>query len=197
MKRITAIVSFRMGLALLLVTVISTTLAAKKNKEDKAASDAATVVAHLVLPGAPASQMFLQQRSSGKQYLYVDQAQGYTIVDVSHPAQPSVIKHVDEGKLQVVGNTLALSEAPEGDSKTIARSKKPTETVKMLDMTDPANPRTIQSFSGVTSVLPDLGRNLVYIANNDGLWVVRQNRRQRQLPPCTSSDAMAANPDCN
>jgi hypothetical protein len=187
----------------LAILVVSSSSIFATGKDSKKSSDVATVVAHIPLPGAPASQMFLQQRS-GKQYLYVDQGsnQGYTIVDVSHPTQPSVVKHVDQGKLEVVGNSLALSEAPEGESKpdseskTIARSSRPSETVKMLDLSDPTNPRTIESFSGVTSVLADRGRNLVYIANNDGLYVVRQNRKSPQLPPCTSSDAMAANPDC-
>src|SRR5712692_4912989 len=40
-----------------------------------------TVIAHLLLPGAPASQMFVQEHG-GKQYLYVEQAskEGFTIV---------------------------------------------------------------------------------------------------------------------
>jgi hypothetical protein len=203
MTRISPNLSLRLAVLFVVVAALSSIAVGKDNKETKTVPDAATVVAHISLPGAAANQMFLQQ-TGGKQYLYVDQGanQGYTIVDVSHPTQPRMVKHVDQGNLEVVGNRLALSESPEGapkaegDSKTIARSTKPSETVKMLDMSDPANPRTIQSFSGVTSVLPDRGRNLLYIANNEGLWVVRQNRRAPQIPPCTSSDAMAANPDC-
>jgi len=191
---------FNLALVLVVVTALSAMAAAKdesRSKEGKTLSNLATVVGHIPLVGPPATQMFLQQRSGG-QYLYIDQgsSQGYSIIDVSHPDKPKVIKHVDHGKLEVVGNSLALAESPQEDSKTIARSKPSNETVKMLDMSDPANPRIIRSFSGVTSVLADQGRNLVYIANDEGLWVIRQRRRAPQLPPCTSSDAMAANPDC-
>jgi len=58
--------------------------------------------------------------------------------------------------------------------KTVSRA----ETLKVLDLTDPANPKTILSFSGVTSTLADDARNLVYIANGDGLWILKYPPQQ-------------------
>ncbi len=194
------------GLLALSLLLVPGALAKKdKNKtKDQPTSPTARVIAHLPLEGPVARQMFLQAQG-GKQYLYVDQGakQGYTVVDVSKPSQPTVVKHVDSGKLRVVGSGLAITETPEGDtSKTVAKSHPPTESVKVLDTSDPANPRTIQTFAGVTSILQDNGRNLVYLTNDEGLWVLsnppeRVMQPEHRKPPCTSESAIQAMPpDC-
>ncbi len=144
----------------------------------------ATVIAHLLLPGAPASQMFVLEHG-GKQYLYIEQAskEGLRIVDVTKPNQPNVIKRVawpneaSAGKLQMIRAGLALAEAPDGDSGTVGGGF-PTESVRVLDLSDPVNPQTLQSFSGVTSALTDDGRNLIYITNSEGLWILRHKQEQ-------------------
>ena len=48
--------------------------------------------------------------------------------------------------------------------------------VSVLDLSDPAHPRTIQTFYGVTSMLADDRRNLLYLTNADGLWVLHHTR---------------------
>jgi LVIVD repeat len=179
-------------------------LAKKDKKKDQPSPATARVVAHLPLEGPVARQMFLQAQG-GKQYLYVDQGAkaGYSVVDVSKPSQPALVKHVDSGKLRVVGSGLAITETPESDdSKTVAKSHPPTESVKVLDTSDPANPKTVQTFNGVTSILQDNGRNLVYLTNDEGLWVL-SNPPERVMmpahkkPPCTSESAIQAMPpDC-
>ena len=54
----------------------------------------ATVIAHLPLPLPTGSQMFLQKGENGKHYLYVQQAakQGFMVVDVSKPEQPTLLR---------------------------------------------------------------------------------------------------------
>src|SRR6266849_9319633 len=61
-----------------------------------------------------------------------------------------------------VGSNLALAEAPE-QSKTVARSHRPSESVTVLDTSDPANPKAIQTFQGVTSLLQDNTRRLIFL----------------------------------
>jgi len=173
--------------ATVLLTV-SATLAAgaptlnAKPRPVKTAVQPTAVIAHLALPGAPVSQLALQENGS-KQYLYIEQSsvEGFAIVDVTKPNQPSVIKRqpwANEssiGRLQLIGAALGLAEASEIETvKTVSRA----ETLKVLDLTDPANPKTILSFSGVTSTLADDARNLVYIANGDGLWILKYPPQQ-------------------
>jgi hypothetical protein len=169
----------------------------------------ATVIAHLPLPHATGSQMLLQ-KDEGKSYLYVQQAgkQGFMIVDVTKPEDPSLVKRTAEartataGDLQILSPDVAIAEAPEAKAPTLASSKHSSSTVRVLDLTDPKNPRTLQEFNGVTSVLPDGGHGLIYLTNNDGLWILRYRRGallepSRAKKPCGSeSELQAMPPDC-
>jgi hypothetical protein len=183
--------------AVALAVLVSSVFAKKPEKPTQAAS----VIAHLPLQGAVANQMYLQA-SGDKRYLYIDQGsnQGYTVVDITKAAQPNIVKHVDSGKVQVVGSDLVLAESPD-QGKTVARSHTPTESVTFLDTSDPANPKAIQSFQGVTGVLQDSVRGLVFLTNSDGLWILQQTvarmRPARKKQPCTSESAISAMPpDC-
>ena len=169
-----------------------------KHRAAKPSEQPATVVAHLALSGSPTSQMDLHE-NGGKQYLYIGAKsnEGFTVVDVTNPDQPNVIKRVawpneaSTGRLQMVSGGLALAEGPDSDS--MAPDPPPsTRTVKVLDLSDPANPRAVLSFSGVTSTLDDEARNLVYITNREGLWILRNNQAlaaAAKQHACTSDDA--------
>jgi hypothetical protein len=170
----------------------------------------ATVIAHLPLPEATGSEMLLQ-RENGKQYLYVQQAakQGFMVVDVSKPDKPSLLKRTAEsnqatsGNLEMVSPNVAIAEAPEKNPTTLTSSNHPTETVRVLDLSDPRNPKTLETFTKVTSLLPDGGHSLLYLTNNEGLWVLRYKHPTylepaKKKPPCDSnSEIMAMPPDCD
>jgi|SRR5580658_7826513 hypothetical protein len=170
----------------------------------------ATVIAHLSLPQATGSEMLLQKEDA-KQYLYVQQAakQGFMIVDVSKPEHPSLLKRTTEqtqataGNLQIVSPDVAIAEAPEKTPATLTSSARPTETVRVLDLSDPANPKTLETFNKVTSLLADGHHGLIYLTNNEGLWVLRYNRPAplepaKKKPLCDSNaEIMAMPPDCD
>jgi hypothetical protein len=169
----------------------------------------ATVIAHLPLPQATGSQMLLQKQH-GKQYLYVQQAakQGFMVVDVSRPEDPSLLKRTADsnqstsGNLQMVSPDVGLAEAPEKTPTTLTSSNRPTETVRVLDLSDPKNPKTLETFEKVTSILPDGGHGLVFLTNNDGLWILRYNHPallepEKKKRPCGSeAEIQAMPPDC-
>ncbi|MHB8215847.1 MAG: hypothetical protein ACYDDS_07185 [Candidatus Sulfotelmatobacter sp.] len=170
----------------------------------------ATVIAHLPLPEATGSEMLLQ-RENGKQYLYVQQAakQGFMVVDVSKPDKPSLLKRTADsnqatsGNLEMVSPNVAIAAAPEKNPTTLTSSNHPTETVRVLDLSDPRNPKTLETFTKVTSLLPDGGHSLLYLTNNEGLWVLRYKHPTylepaKKKPPCDSnSEIMAMPPDCD
>ena len=170
----------------------------------------ATVIAHLPLPEATGSQMLLQ-KETGKQYLYVQQAskQGFMIVDVSKPEKPSLLKRTAQadqatsGNLEMVTPNIAIAQAPERTSSTLSSSSHPTETVRVLDLSDPHNPKTLETFTKVTSLLPDGNHGLIYVTNNDGLWILRYTHPSLLEPakkkkPCdSSSEIMAMPPECD
>jgi hypothetical protein len=169
----------------------------------------ATVIAHLSLPQATGTQMLLQ-KDNAKQYLYVQQAakQGFMIVDVTKPERPNLVKRTSEsnqataGNLQMVSPDVAIAEAPERTPSTLTSNNHPTETVRVLDVSDPRNPKTLETFNKVTSILPDGSNGLIYLTNNEGLWILRYNRPamlepSKKKPPCDSETPIQAMPpDC-
>src|ERR1700691_1475283 len=204
----TRLLGYAAVLSLFLLSVLLAS--AGENPAQKPTDVPATVIAHLPLPQATGSQMLLQKEDS-KQYLYVQQAakQGFMIVDVSKPEQPSLLKRTAEsnqattGNLQIVSPDVAIAEAPEKTPTTLASSNHPTETVRVLDLSDPRNPKTLETFNKVTSLLPDGRHGLIYLTNNDGLWILRYNRSaplepEKKKPLCDSNaEIMAMPPDCD
>jgi hypothetical protein len=191
--------------------LLSATLAtASEQAAPKPTDVPATVIAHLPLPQATGNQMLLQKEDA-KQYLYVQQAtkQGFMIVDVSKPERPSLLKRTAEsnqttaGNLEMVSPDVAIAEAPEKTPTTLTSSNRPTETVRVLDLSDPRNPKTLETFNKVTSILPDGHHGLIYLTNNEGLWILRYSRPAplqpaKKKPPCDSeSEIMAMPPDCD
>jgi hypothetical protein len=153
----------------------------------------------------------LLQRENEKHYLYIQQStkQGFMIVDVTKPEKPSLLKRTAEsnqstaGNLQMVSPDVAIAEAPEKTPTTLTSNSHPTETVRVLDLSDPRNPKTLETFNKVTSILPDGGHGLIFLTNNEGLWILRYNRPAlleptKKKPPCDSESAiMAMPPDCD
>jgi hypothetical protein len=180
----------------------------RANTKPKPTEVPARVIAHLPLATPPGNEMVLQ-RSENKQYLYIQTAskQAYTIVEVTKPEFPSFVnpsahsKDAPAGRLDIVGQDLGIAQVPDPNAKAIRSTNSPTETVKILDLTDPAHPKVLQTFTGVTSILPDGVRGLIYLTNNEGLWILKHNRQPfapaTKKRPCTSEDSLAAMPpDC-
>ena len=178
------------------------------NGNDKPGELPARVVGHIPLKDAPGSEMLLQSKGD-KQYLYVQKAskQGFMVVDVTKPSIPNLLNvnangEATAGTLQMAGPDAALAAIPDKNAKGVLHGvESPTSTVKVLDLSDPAHPKVIQTFSGVTGTLQDPSRALIYLANNDGLWILRHSRAALQPAKtkrtCGSEDAIAAmTPDC-
>src|SRR5579863_463496 len=204
-------VLLRDAIIVLMSFVILVAQSPAKDEPHKKTTDVpATVIAHLPLPQATGNQMLLQ-KENGKNYLYVQQAskQGFMIVDVTKPDKPSLLQRTAQssqataGNLEMVSPDVAIAETPDKKPNTLTNSNHPTETVRVLDLSDPQNPKTLQEFNGVTSILPDGGHGLIYLTNNEGLWVLRYSHPSLLEPakkkrPCDSeSEIEAMPPDCD
>ena len=165
------------------------------------------VAGHLALPGMHVNQMFLQQRGE-RYFLYLHRPtrQAFALVDVTKPEKPSLLdratlQQTSGGHVEMAPSEaeLAVAVAPENpgaaSQKPAAEVKLPTETIRLIDLSDPKKPRTIKTFTGVTSMMPDDARHLMYIVNNEGLWVV-SHRETHVVPYCTTSTAMMIEPNC-
>jgi len=168
-----------------------------------------SVVGHLDLHGMQVKQIFVQERS-GKNYLLLRRADqnAFAIVNVSDPAKPLLGDRDDlrqpagaEVDLPRPGSALAIAFVPERNSAPAASAMPasaitlPTESVRLIDLTDPQHPKTVKIFNRVTSVASDDGRKLVFLVNNEGLWIV-SHHRNHPLPMCTSESEIEPLPDC-
>jgi hypothetical protein len=176
-------------------------------------SDRVKVVGKLALPGMHVNSMFLQQRGD-QIYLYLHRPnrRAFALVDVTKPASPvlldpATLPQEPGGRVEMVHSetALAVSMTPEASPGVAAAPappavaapevKLPTETVTLIDIAEPKSPRTILTFNGVTSMLPDQSRRLLFIVNNDGLWVVH-HREINTMEYCDSSAAVMIQPHC-
>jgi hypothetical protein len=147
--------------------------------------------------------MLLQQEGR-RAYLYVRQAsqQGYTVFDVTKPERPRLLNQLSQGNLTILDSGLAISETPDTASSSPsvvdagrAGSRTP-ESVRALDVSNPAHPRTVQTFEGVTSIVRDDASSLIYVANGNGIWILSQREVLRRHL-CSSSDAISPMPNCD
>lgn len=183
----------------LLLALCMSNTAVAKHANNMARQQPISVIAHLALPETPAKQMLLQQQK-GHEYLYLvrSSGKGFTVLDVTKPDKPSIVKKMtlplgtSTQTLDLVGTTMAVVEQSDTDNGI---SPEHPETIQLLDLSDPANPHPLQTFTGVTSFLSENGRHLVYVYNKDGLWILRRPTKPT-THPCTSSDAISGYPEC-
>jgi hypothetical protein len=175
-----------------------------QNDSAQSGHEIMNVVGHLPLNGMRVNQMFVQLRD-GKYYLYLHRPmkQVFAVVDVSKPDKPvllsrDALKGTQASQIEptATGSGLALTVTPDQtEGQSVQARTLPTETVQLLNISDPKNVKVMKSFKGVTSIYPDDGRKLVYLVNSDGLWIV-SHRMTRPLPLCDSESALTPFPDC-
>jgi hypothetical protein len=154
-------------------------------KPKKSASPNLGVIAHLQLDGGNATRMLLVQKND-KEYLYVGlgSTSGVCIFDVTTPAAPRKLERLagaggtQTADFQLVGDTLAVSSR--AGEAAMSSSDAAPRSVTILNMTDPANPQQIQTFSEVTSVVADHAHGVIYLTNNEGLWVVQAKQQKAE-----------------
>jgi hypothetical protein len=162
------------------------------------------ILGHLPLEGMRVNQMFTQSRGD-KVYLFLHRPtkDAFAVVDVTNPDKPAIVSRdvLQEKSGEQVqtapGSVLAIAVTPEnGNGQTTAAPVNlPTETVQLVDMSDPKNVKSLKKFTGVTSVYSDDNRKLIYLVNGEGLWVIGHHMTH-PLPMCNSEASLTPIPDC-
>ena len=164
-----------LSIALMTAVMITSGGASATDRKVKESDHQARVVAHLSLSGLSAVDMTMQKKGDDKYYIYVQHRkdEGISIIDISKPAQPKAI-----GLIPWPRTAMSSSMSMTGDLAIIAgnpvlagQSNQSEDHLVLWDLSNPAAPRVVQEFSGVVKWLQD-ERNLIYVLNGDGLWVV-------------------------
>lgn len=160
-------------LTILLVVTLSS--ASAKEHKSKASDAASQVVAHISFSGLSTLDMAIQEQVGDKRYLYVQHSrgEGISLVDVSEPAKPKVVRVIPwpdpavSSHMNVTGNLALISEnevLPVHDATT-------KDDLVLWDLSNPVAPQVVKKSSGVVRFLQD-NRNFIYVLNSEGLWVI-------------------------
>jgi hypothetical protein len=171
----------RIFLSFLAGAVLGAPLASAKTRKSKAADaapkDEIEVVGHIPATDGPVTR-FLATQHYSSYYLYAEHETGgkVTLIDVTRTNQPAVLADVayaptsGSSSLTVVAGTAALvSSEPAGTANAQA-----PQTIRIMDFSDPQNPKVAREFTGVTAITRDEHRGLIFIANAEGIWILRQ-----------------------
>jgi hypothetical protein len=162
---------------MVLALAISCQLQAKDHKT--APSKGPEIVGHIALNAAMTQQMFTRRDNKGRLYLYSLSAAGQavSVIDITDAAHPAVISQVayagptGAGNVQTLGMNTEMVEVP--DQAAAPANAPPAKNITLVDVSNLAAPHVTLRFAGVTAVARDDSRSLLFIANNEGIWVVR------------------------
>jgi hypothetical protein len=163
---------------MVLALAIATQLEAK-DPHKTAPSKGAEIVGHIALNAAMTQQMFTRRDNKGRLYLYSLSATGQavSVIDITDAAHPALISQVaysgatGAGNVQTLGVNTELVEVPDQPAAPV--NAPPAKNISLVDVSNPAAPHVTLRFAGVTAVARDDSRSLLFIANNEGIWVVR------------------------
>jgi hypothetical protein len=172
----------RLHLAMLICGLLAFPASAQsKTKKVKPASneskDAIEVVGHVPLSNGPVRRFFTTQHFSGY-YLYAerDSGKGVTLIDVSKVSKPVVLSDMAwdsngaSASLFAVTGTAAVVTEEQAETKAAGKP----QTIRVMDFSDALHPKVALEFTGVTAIGRDERRGLIFVANAEGIWILRQ-----------------------
>jgi hypothetical protein len=139
--------------------------------------DSIEVVGHIPASSGPVTR-FLTTQHYSSYYLYAEHesGQGVTLIDVTHADHPSVLASMPSAlsgganTLTVVAGTAALvANTPASPAPSAS------QTLRIMDFSDPQHPRVTREFSSVTATIRDDRRGLIFVANPAGIWILQQH----------------------
>ncbi len=160
---------------------LAVSAAQAKGKKPKPApnepQDEIQVVGHIPLTGGAVTHFIVTQHYSSS-YLYAEHGGGQlTLLDVTHTAHPVVVAELPaaltdaSANLYAVAGTAALVTDGVETPTPVAKG----QTVRVMDFSDPLHPKVAREFKEVTAMTRDDRRGLIFVANNEGIWILHQS----------------------
>ena len=171
-----------LSITVLLGAIACPITAQAKNKKKKSAAkdpqDSIEVVGHIAPMGGPVTRLLTTQHYSSY-YLYAEHESGQvlTMIDVTKSDQPRLLPNIpgalpgplDSLAVVVAGTAALVTSGP------AASAPLPNQTIRIMDYSDPQHPKVTHEFSGVTATTRDDRRGLIFVANREGIWILRQH----------------------
>lgn len=153
-------------------------LEASDAREAAQPRDRIEVIGHIAVTGQ--INRLLPTQHYSRYYLYAERANGKaTVIDITDAAAPSLVADVSypangrSDDLLAVSGTAALTASPRRTREAAA-----PQTVQIMNFADPAHPEVAREFNAVTAIGSDNQRKLVFLADPDGVWILREHFAQ-------------------
>jgi hypothetical protein len=147
--------------------------AKSKKEKDSPKETGIYVISHLELPDGAVSNIQASD-DLGRYTIELTGAQGVTMVDVNNPERPKLVRQVrlpsglEHSSTQVRAGNTALLPATEDPA-----AKADPQLITLVRFSDAAQSQTIKQFPGVTAIWTDRTRELIYMADSSGLWILQ------------------------
>jgi hypothetical protein len=171
---------------LLAGTLALSSVAQAKDKKAKApnldSQDAIEVAGHTAVGGGPVTRLLATQHYS-RTYLYAEHESGKTVtlLDVTKAMQPRVLGDVAfpvaggaPNLFAVTGTAALVSDGEKAGADQSGATVMGLRTIRIMDFSDPLQPKITREFTGVTATGQDRTRGLIFVANGDGIWILQQ-----------------------
>src|SRR5205085_10610861 len=133
-------------------------------------NDQIEVIGHISFDGTGVTKLTTGEHWR-RNYLYLSSAGKVTVVDVTNGARPSITNEyrhslpAAQAQVQVVvGNAVLFADAQPATHVP--------SSICIMSFANPADPKIVRQFTKVTGFLIDSRRGLVYVVNNEGLWIL-------------------------
>ena len=149
----------------------------KKKSPQKDTQDTIEVVGHIATTGGRVTR-FLTTQHYSSYYLYVEHEGGknLTLIDVSTTKEPRVLADIPDAAqsggtsiFAVAGTAALITEQAENTPAATP------QTIRIMDFSDPKQPKVAREFAGVTAISRDNQRGLIFLANSEGIWILHQS----------------------
>lgn len=148
----------------------------KSKKQPQPTEVGIYLIGHLPLVESSVSNIAAAGDPDRQSIALSDAAHGtLTFVDVTRPNQPRLLQRsplpaeFSRSALRLQAGSVGLLSTGENDSPADADLR----SITLVSFADPAHTTTLQKFERVTAVWSDPERELIYLANPDGLWILQ------------------------
>ena len=135
------------------------------------------IISHLEIAGGPAARMGVIKKD-GKRLLYIEDGSTKVVrvVDVTVAEQPGVVEQ--SGASQPVPRL-----------RVAALAVNSPDIFELLNSIGTKNPQQAHLFSGAASFLADARHSLIFVVDEDGLWIVKARQSMGEYTaPYDNSD---------
>ena len=163
----------RSSFAFVPALILVCSLSAKDRHKAVPPQDQIVVVAHLPLNGSAVTRFVFTQHYR-RNYVYAESAHGKTLtmIDVTDASKPSLLTDVASapagGDVVMAAGTAALISTSDSAPSISAQP----QTFRIISFADPAHPVVSQEFPNVSAMARDEKRSLIFLANEQGLWIL-------------------------